>query len=88
MLEADGKTAKKDFNNPNKTLKNRSRQGIVNITHLKYDDGEYKGGKLYNPSDGDTYSLNAKLKSENELHFRGYLGISLLGKTMKFIRIQ
>ncbi|MDP9961649.1 DUF2147 domain-containing protein [Chryseobacterium lathyri] len=80
MFEADGKTAKKDFNNPNKTLKTRSRQGIVNITNLKYDDDEYKGGKLYNPSDGDTYSLNAKLKSENELHFRGYLGISLLGK--------
>ncbi len=88
MFEADGKTPKKDFNNPNKTLKTRSRQGIVNITNLKYEDGEYEGAKLYNPSDGDTYSLNAKLKNENELHFRGYLGVSLLGKTMKFKRIR
>ncbi|WP_299183057.1 DUF2147 domain-containing protein [uncultured Chryseobacterium sp.] len=88
MFEADGKTPKKDFNNPNKSLQSRSRKGIVNITNLKYDDGEYSGGKLYNPSDGDTYSLNAKLKSANELHFRGYLGISLLGKTMKFKRIN
>jgi len=87
MFESDGKTAKKDFKNPNKTLKTRSRQGIVNITNLKYDNGEYKGGKLYNPSDGDTYSLNAKLESENGLSFRGYLGLSLLGKTMKFKRI-
>lgn len=88
MHEADGKTPKKDFNNPNKSLQNRSRQGIINVTNLKYGNGEYSGGKLYNPSDGDTYSLNAKLKSANELHFRGYLGISLFGKTMKFKRIN
>lgn len=88
MFEADGKTSKKDNNNPDKSLRTRSRQGIVNVTNLKFVKGEYSDGKLYNPSDGDTYSLNAKLKSENELHFRGYLGISLLGKTMKFKRIQ
>lgn len=88
MFEADGKTPKKDNNNPDKSLKNRSRQGIVNVTDLKFEKGEYSGGTLYNPSDGNTYSLNAKLKSENELHFRGYLGVSLLGKTLKFKRIQ
>jgi len=88
MYEADGKTPKKDFKNPNKSLQNRSRKDIVNITNLKYTDGEYTSGKLYNPSDGDTYSLNAKLKNANELHFRGYLGISLLGKTMKFKRFE
>lgn len=88
MYEADEKTIKTDNNNPNKVLKTRSRKGIVNITNLKFENGEYTGGKLYNPSDGDTYSLNAKLKNINELHFRGYLGVSLLGKTMKFKRIQ
>lgn len=86
MFEADGKTAKKDFNNPDKELQSRSRKNIVNITNLKYDNGEYQGGKLYNPSDGHSYSLRAKLKTANELDFRGYMGISLLGKTMKFKR--
>ena len=88
MYETDGKTPKKDFKNPDKSLQNRSRQGMVNVTNLKYDGGQYSGGKLYNPGDGDTYSLNAKMKSANELHFRGYLGISLLGKTMKFKRMS
>ena len=59
------------------------RQGIINVTNLRYDDGESEGGKLYNQRDGNSYSLNAKLKTENELHFRGYLGVSLLGKTVK-----
>lgn len=88
MYEADMETPKKDFNNPNKALQSRSRKNIVNITNLKYDDGEYTDGKLYNPSDGDTYSLKAKLKNADELDFRGYIGFSLLGKTMKFKRVQ
>ena len=87
MHEADGVTPKKDHKNPDKNLRTRSRKDIVNITNLKYDDGEYTGGKLYNPSDGDTYSLKAKLKSSDQLEFRGYIGVSLLGKTMKFKRV-
>lgn len=88
MYEPDGKTPKKDFKNPDEKLQSRSRQNIVNITNLEYEDGEYNNGKLYNPSEGDTYSLKAKLKNADELHFRGYLGIALLGKTMKFKRIK
>lgn len=88
MYEADGKTPKKDSKNPNSVLQNRSRKDIVNVTNLKYDDREYTGGKLYNPDDGDTYSLKAKLKSADELEFRGYKGIAALGKTIKFKRIK
>lgn len=88
MFEADGTTPKKDNNNPDKNLRNRSRKDIVNVTNLTYEDGEYINGKLYNPSDGSSYSLKAKLKSVNELEFRGYMGFSLLGKTMKFKRVQ
>lgn len=86
MYEEDGKTPKKDFKNPDKNLQNRSRKGIVNITDLAYESGEYSGGKLYNPSDGRTYSVKGKLAGENQLDFRGYLGFSILGKTMKFRR--
>lgn len=88
MFEADGKTPKKDPKNPDKNLRNRSRQNIVNVIDLTYDDGEYVGGKLYNPDDGRTYSLKAALKSANQLEFRGYMGVSLFGKTMQFKRIQ
>ncbi|MDP9958024.1 uncharacterized protein (DUF2147 family) [Epilithonimonas hungarica] len=88
MFEADGKTPKKDFKNPDVKLRNRSRQNIINITNLTFDDGEYSGGKLYNPTDGNSYSLKAKLTDINNLQFRGYMGVSLLGKTMKFRRIR
>lgn len=88
MFEADGKTPKKDFKNPNKKLQSRSRQGIININNLQYQEGEYTGGTLYNPEEGRNYSVKAQLKNANELDFRGYIGVSLLGKTMKFKRIN
>ncbi len=88
IYEADGVTVKKDGNNPDKNLQSRYRKGIINITNLKYYEGEYIGGKLYNPSNGSTYRLSAKLQSEDELNFRGYVGVPDLGKTMKFKRLQ
>lgn len=88
MFEADGKTPKKDTENPDKKLRGRSRQGIVNITGLTYTDGAYTSGELYSPKDGDTYSLKAVLKTVNNLEVRGYKGVSLLGKTIKWTRIE
>lgn len=88
MYEADGKTPKKDPKNPIRNLRGRSRQHLVNVTNLRYEDGEYTGGKLYNPDDGHTYSVNAKLVNDNLLEFRAYLGLSVLGRTMKFNRIK
>ncbi|WP_192350052.1 DUF2147 domain-containing protein [Algoriphagus sp. Y33] len=87
MYEEDGKTPKKDFKNPDEKLRDRSRYGITNITNLTYEDGEYTGGKLYNPEEGRSYSVMVKLTSANEMDFRGYVGFSLLGKTMKFKRV-
>lgn len=88
MYETDGKTIKKDFKNPDKKLRDRSRYGITNVTNLTYDEGEYLGGSLYNPEEGRSYRVKAKLKNENEIEFRGYVGISLLGKTMKFKKVN
>ncbi|MBD2757028.1 DUF2147 domain-containing protein [Spirosoma validum] len=45
-------------------------------------------GKTIQSKDGSTYALKAKLKRINQLKFRGYLGISLLGKTMKITRVK
>lgn len=88
MYEADGKTIKKDDKNPDKNLRSRSRYGITNITNLSYEDGEYTGGNLYNPAEGRNYRVKAKLRNENEMDFRGYIGISLMGKTMRFKRVK
>ncbi|MGV3461629.1 MAG: DUF2147 domain-containing protein [Flavobacterium sp.] len=88
MFEADGKTSKKDDKNPDQKLRNRPRQGVVHITNLVYEDGEYINGKLYSVQDGNTYSLKAKLNSLNSLETRGYKGIPMMGKTFKWKRVK
>ncbi len=56
--------------------------------HLRYDDGEYVGGYVYNPEDGVTYRVEAKVLSPESLKIRGFLGISLFGQTKTWSRFQ
>ncbi|MEH6681240.1 MAG: DUF2147 domain-containing protein [Sediminicola sp.] len=87
IFETDGKTSKKDDKNPDETLRNRNRQGITHITGLTYNDGEYIDGKLYSAQDGNTYGFKAELKGVDELESRGYKGVPMFGKTVKWKRV-
>jgi uncharacterized protein (DUF2147 family) len=71
---------KKDVHNKDPKLRDRSLVGIVVMWHLRYDDGEYVDGYVYNPEDGGTYRMKAEVLSAESLKVRGYLGISLLGQ--------
>ena len=86
-LEADGKTYKKDVHNTDPTLQNRSIQGIIFITDLKYDDGTYVDGKIYSFLDGGFYDCKATVEGD-QLHLRAYQGIAAFGKTLELIRVK
>ncbi len=45
-----------------------------------YNNGEYSGGRIYNPSDGKEYKAFLKLKDPNSLTVRGYVGFSVFWK--------
>jgi len=86
VVEADGKTSKKDTKNPDQNLRSRDILGIVSLTGLKWDGKEeYADGKIYDPPSGKTYTCKAWLEKD-KLHLRGYLGFSLLGKTVVWHR--
>lgn len=88
MFETDGKTSKKDSKNPNVKLRSRNVQGITHITGLKFKDNEFEDGKLYSFNDGNNYNFKATLKGINSLETRGYKGISIIGKTVKWMRVK
>jgi uncharacterized protein (DUF2147 family) len=71
---------KKDVNNKDPKLRDRQLVGSVLMWNLRYDDGEYVDGYVYNPEDGGTYRLKAEVLSPESLKIRGFLGISLLGQ--------
>ena len=79
---------KKDVNNKDPKLRDRPLVGIVLMWHLKYDDGEYVDGYVYNPEDGGTYRMKAEVLSPESLKIRGYVGISLLGQSKTWSRYQ
>lgn len=79
---------KKDVRNKDPKLRDRPLVGVVLFWHLRYEDGEYVDGYVYNPEDGDTYRLKAEVLNPESLKIRGYLGISLLGQSKVWSRFH
>ena len=55
--------------------------GLNILTDFVFDDDEYKNGKVYDPKSGNTYKAYLKLVEPKKLKLRGYVGISLFGRT-------
>jgi uncharacterized protein (DUF2147 family) len=85
IYEPDGKTARTDIKNPDPKLRSRSLVNLVILTNFTYDDGDWEGGKIYDPKSGKTYSCIMRFKGDN-LEIKGYVGITLLGRTTTWTR--
>lgn len=76
-----------DGNNPDETKRQNLIIGLVMLIGFKFDgDDEWKGGDIYDPESGKTYSSYMYLRDRNTLRVRGYVGISLFGRTETWIR--
>jgi uncharacterized protein (DUF2147 family) len=87
LVEADGKTFKKDVKNPDPALRSRILKDYTLISGLTYDDRKWVNGKIYNFRDGNSYDVNLELK-DGFLYMRVYKGIPILGKTLKWHQVQ
>lgn len=79
---------KTDINNPKESQRS---QPIINLLILKAfnkDGNTYTGGTIYDPKNGKTYSCKMSFENDNTLLIRGYIGISLLGRTTTWTRTQ
>ena len=78
---------KLDKKNDDEALKSRPLKGLLLMTDFVYDeDGVWEDGDIYDPKSGNTYSCYVKLESMDRLKVRGYIGISLLGRTTYWTR--
>ena len=76
-----------DGNNPDEAKRNNPIIGLEMLTGFRFDgDDEWKGGDIYDPESGKTYSSYMYLKDKNTLRVRGYVGISLFGRTESWTR--
>ena len=80
---------KLDKKNPNKLLRNKPIKGLVIMNDLKYKKkGEWTEGEIYDARSGKTYSLEVYMKNSNELELRGYIGLTLFGKSTSWTRVK
>jgi len=82
---------KLDKHNPDPELQKRPSLGLELLTNFVFDDDEWEDGEIYDPKTGKTYSCYMEFPDEdnlNNLKIRGYIGISLLGKTTYWTRVE
>ena len=83
----EGGKQRVDANNPDKSKRNELIIGLIILKGFKFNgDDEWKGGDIYDPENGKTYSSYISLKDKNTLKVRGYVGISLFGRTETWTR--
>ena len=76
-----------DRENPDPKLRDRPIIGLEIMHGLKpASTNKWDGGRIYDPETGNTYSCKMTLVKTNELHLRGFLGISLIGRTTTWTR--
>ena len=86
-----GKSPSKDIHNPDASLRERSLSGIKFLWGFTYEarKNRWVDGKVYDPNNGKTYSAKMSLEKDGQiLKMRGYIGVSLFGRTAKFERVN
>ncbi|AYA36468.1 DUF2147 domain-containing protein [Hymenobacter oligotrophus] len=87
----DPKTGKPktDSQNPNPKLRTRPRLGLVFMESFEYDeDNKWDDGKIYDPETGKTYSCYMKMLNANTMEVKGYIGISMIGRSQTWTRVK
>jgi uncharacterized protein (DUF2147 family) len=78
-----------DLHNPDKSKRDQPLCGLIMAGSLKPMKGsttKWEDGWVYDPDGGSTYKAEMKLDGPDKLDLRGYLGISLFGRTMSWER--
>ncbi len=76
-----------DDRNPDPILRTRRLDGLTIMTGFQYDgDGRWSGGTVYDPNSGKTYKCTVKQLDANTLKIRGFIGISLFGRSETWTR--
>lgn len=85
---ADG-SEKKDINNPKENLRSRPIKGLVILREFSFEgQNVWEDGKIYDPQSGSDYSCKMTLKNNNTLEVRGYIGLSVFGRTDTWTRVK
>lgn len=86
-LDKDGKE-KTDTKNPDEKLRTTPIMNLVFLKGFKKekDENKWSGGTVYDAKSGSLYKGWIKPEGDTKLKLRGYVGISLFGRTEEWTR--
>jgi uncharacterized protein (DUF2147 family) len=79
---------KVDSKNPNESLRSKPILGLEILNDFVFDGDKWTDGKIYDPKSGKTYSCNITLREDGNLNIRGYIGISIIGRSEVWKKVK
>lgn len=80
---------KLDVNNPDKEKQKQKTLGLNILNGFVFDGTDtWKSGTIYDPKNGKTYSCKITANENGDLNIRGYIGVSVLGRTEIFAKLK
>ena len=77
-----------DTKNPDERLRNRPLAHVTILKNFVYlGKGRWGKGTIYDPNNGRTYQCAITMKSDDQIKVRGFIGISLIGRTEIWPRV-
>lgn len=77
---------KVDFKNPDKSKQSRKLMGLKMLENFQWNGTRFEKGTIYDPKSGKTYKCKITFQGNDTIKVRGYVGVSLLGKTQIWTR--
>jgi uncharacterized protein (DUF2147 family) len=80
---------KLDIHNPDPAKRERPIVGLVFMSGFsRKNDVRWEDGTIYDPKTGNTYSGSMELEGPETIKVRGFIGISLIGRTDLWTRVR
>ena len=78
---------RRDDRNPDPSQRDRFLMGLQLLQNYQFNSGVWQGD-IYDPGSGKTYSSTMKISRAGDLQMRGYVGISMFGRTVTYTRFD
>jgi uncharacterized protein (DUF2147 family) len=80
---------KTDIHNPDPGKRQRPIIGLVFLSGFTQKSStRWENGTVYDPKSGNTYSASMELDGPEKVNMRGFIGISLIGRTDVWTRVH
>ncbi|MGJ8725495.1 MAG: DUF2147 domain-containing protein [Roseibacillus sp.] len=88
ITDVKDKSRTHDTKNPDSKMRGRKIIGLPIVWGFYRKGDKWEGGRVYDSSDGKTYKGKIWMEGKDKMIMRGFVGVSLLGKSAQWNRVK